>query len=111
MDPNASKQQHAGKESEIWFDLQWNVRKWNVLQCVDDGPNWSHQPNAGEESGLAATVATGQYMGSIWKSQYMWKVYGKLYGKIMGKYMEKYIEKWMMVPIGHTSLMPVRRVV
>ena len=36
-----------------------------------DGPNWSHQPNASEESGLATTVATGQYMGSIWKSQYM----------------------------------------
>ena len=50
---------------------------------MDDGPNWSHQPNAGEESGLAATVATGQYMGSIWKSQYMSKVYGKLYGNIL----------------------------
>ena len=29
------------------------------LQCVDDGPDWSHQANAGEESARAATVATG----------------------------------------------------
>ena len=41
------------------FELQWNVTKWNVLQCVGDGLNWSHQANAREESGLAATVATG----------------------------------------------------
>ena len=26
---------------------------------MDDGANWSHQANAREESGLAATVATG----------------------------------------------------
>ena len=26
---------------------------------MDDGPDWSHQANAGEESGRAATVATG----------------------------------------------------
>ena len=30
-----------------------------VYRKVDDGPNWSHQPNAGAESVLAATVATG----------------------------------------------------
>ena len=56
-----------------------------VYRKVDDGPNWSHQPNAGAESGLAATVATGQYMRSIWKSQYMGKVYGKVYGKLYGR--------------------------
>ena len=26
---------------------------------MDDGPDWSHQANAGEESARAATVATG----------------------------------------------------
>ena len=57
-----------------------------MLQCVDDGPNWSHQPNAGAESGLAATVATGQYMGSIWKVS-IWEtcIYRKVYGELYGK--------------------------
>ena len=68
-----------------------------MLQCVDDSPNWPHRPNAGAVlvSGLAATVATtGQYMGSIWKSQYMGKVYGKVYGKFMEKvYGKAYMEK------------------
>ena len=88
-------------------DMEKNTKKY--LEKVDDGLNWSHQqPNAGEVSGLAATVATG-----LTCSQYMGKCVGKVYGKsiwkcawkgIWKKNMDTYMEKkWMMVPIGYTS--------
>ena len=61
-----------------------------VYRKVDDVPNWSHQPNAGEESGLVATVATGLTcpLVSMWEKcmeKYMEKCMEKAYGQVYGK--------------------------
>ena len=70
------------------------------MEKVDDGLNWSHQPNAGAKSGLVATVATGLTcpLVSMWEKcmeKYMEKcmekgIWRKAYGKM---YMDKYMEK------------------
>ena len=73
------------------------------MEKVDDDPNWSHQTNAGAESGLTATVATGLICplvsnGKVYQKIYIEKHVGKCiekaYGKAHGKmYMDKYMDK------------------